>query len=175
MYRYREVEKISSEEFLENLIDQYGKLIFSICYQFTNNYFDAEDLAQETFLAAYRHYDSFDGAHEKAWITKIATNKCLDYKKSASAKMIPTEEEYFAAIPTEENETEKNALEQETKEHLKKICSELKPPYNEVATDYFYHELSSKEIAEKEGKSIKTIQTQLYRAKAMLKKLWRKE
>ncbi len=169
------MEKINSEEFLENLIDNYGKLIFSICYQFTNNYFDAEDLAQETFLAAYRNYDKFDGVHEKAWLTKIATNKCLDYKKSASAKTVPTEEEYFTALQTEENHTEKNVLEEETKGHLKNICSELKPPYNQVAMDYFYYELSSKEIAEKEGKSIKTIQTQLYRAKAMLKKLWGKE
>lgn len=169
------MEKISSEEFLENLIDKYGKLIFSVCYQFTNNYFDAEDLAQETFLAAYRNYDAFDGAHEKAWLTKIATNKCLDYKKSASAKVIPTEEEYFTAMQTEENGIEKNVLEEETKRYLKKICSELKHPYNQVATDYFYYELSSKEIAQKEGKSIKTIQTQLYRAKAMLKKLWGKE
>ena len=169
------MEKINSEDFLENLIDNYGKLIFSICYQFTNNYFDAEDLAQETFLAAYRNYDTFDGAHEKAWLTKIATNKCLDYKKSASAKMVPMEDEYFTLLQTEENETEKNVLEEETKRYLKKICSELKPPYDQVATDYFYRQLSSKEIAEKEGKSIKTIQTQLYRAKAMLKRLWGKE
>lgn len=171
----QEVGKINSEEFLEKLITQYGKLIFSICYQFTHNYLDAEDLAQETFLSAYRNYNSFDGTHEKAWITKIATNKCLDYKKSAAAKIIPAEEEYFIALQTEENEVEKNVLEKETKQYLKKICSELKPPYDQVATDYFYHELSSKEIAEKEGKSIKTIQTQLYRAKSMLKKLWGKE
>ena len=48
------------------MILEYQDLIFSICYKFTANYFDAEDLAQDTFLAAYKNYASFDGANERA-------------------------------------------------------------------------------------------------------------
>ena len=44
-----------------------------------------------------------------------------------------------------------------------------------MALDYFYHEMEPVEIAEKRGKNLKTIQTQIYRAKAMLRKLYRKE
>ena len=46
----------------------------------------------------------------------------------------------------------------------------LKPPYQEIALDYFYRELLPAEIAEKTGKNLKTVQTQIYRAKAMLQK-----
>lgn len=51
----------------------------------------------------------------------------------------------------------------------------LKDPYRQVALDYFYHEIDAAELAAKAGKNLKTIQTQIYRAKAMLKKLYRKE
>ena len=63
-----------TESRLEELIDSYEKLVFSICYKTTGDYFAAEDLAQETFLAAFQKYDTFDGANEKAWICRIATN-----------------------------------------------------------------------------------------------------
>lgn len=46
----------------------------------------------------------------------------------------------------------------------------LKSPYREIALDYFYRELLPAEIAEKTGKNLKTVQTQIYRAKAMLQK-----
>ena len=73
-----EADAINREEQLEALIDRYQNLIFSICYKMTADYFASEDLAQETFLSAYEKYTSFDGRNEKAWICRIAVNKCLD-------------------------------------------------------------------------------------------------
>ncbi len=79
-----------TESRLEELIDTYDKLIFSICYKLTGDYFISEDLMQETFLAAFQKYDTFDGANEKAWICRIATNKSIDYLRSASSRSVPT-------------------------------------------------------------------------------------
>ena len=56
----------------------------------TSDYFASEDLAQETFLSVYRHLEEFDGRYEKAWVCRIATNKCLDYLQSAGRRNIPT-------------------------------------------------------------------------------------
>jgi RNA polymerase sigma-70 factor (ECF subfamily) len=50
----------------------------------------------------------------------------------------------------------------------------LKPPYREIALDYFYRELTAAEIAENTGKNLKTVQTQIYRARAMLQKTYQK-
>ena len=63
------------------MIDQYQNLIYSICYRLTGDYFEAEDLAQDTFLSAYKNLSSFDGKNERAWLCRIATNKCIDYLK----------------------------------------------------------------------------------------------
>ena len=77
---------------LEKAMEQYEKLIFSICYRMLGDYFDAQDMTQETFLTYYRVLDRFDGQNEKAFLTKIATNKCLDFLKSKRRKEMPTED-----------------------------------------------------------------------------------
>ncbi|MDU4597037.1 MAG: sigma-70 family RNA polymerase sigma factor, partial [Clostridium sporogenes] len=56
---------IEKEQFAD-CIKQYERLIITICISFTKNYFDAEDLAQQTFLAAYQNYERFDGNNFKA-------------------------------------------------------------------------------------------------------------
>lgn len=57
---------MDSQEQLERWMTEYQNLIYSICYRLTGDYFDSEDLAQDTFLSAYRHYKDFDGQNEKA-------------------------------------------------------------------------------------------------------------
>lgn len=167
-------DPINAEQQLEQWIDQYQNLIYSICYKFTGNYFDAEDLAQETFLSAYKSMACFDGGNERAWLCKIATNKSLDYLKRAGRKSLPTEDAWFTAIAAPDS-VEDNYLDKEVRQRLYNCCMTLKTPYREVALDYYYHEMEIGEIVKKTGKNIKTLQTQIYRAKGMLKKLYGKE
>lgn len=164
------MEQISRTEQLNYLIDLYGDLVFSICYKISENYFDAQDLTQETFLSAYQNLSSFDGANEKAWVCKIATNKCLDFKKSAKRRILPTGEEYFLQIEDNRQSPEHTLLEKEIKLQLKEACSQLKSPYKEVALQYFYEEKSLSEIAAAKKINPQTLRTQIYRAKAMLRK-----
>ncbi len=160
---------------LEYWMTKYQNLIYSICYRLTGDYFDAEDLTQDTFLSAYRHQQEFDGQNEKAWLCRIATNKCIDYLKRAGRRSIPTEELFFSALPDSRSSPEGETLETEIQNHLYESCCKLSSPYREVALDYYYYELDINEIVHKTGKNKKTLQTQIYRAKGMLKKLMRKE
>ena len=157
------------------MIDQYQNLIYSICYRLTGDYFEAEDLAQDTFLSAYKNLSSFDGKNERAWLCRIATNKCIDYLKRAGRRSVPTEDSFFISVPADSASPENTALELAVREELYRRCMSLKSPYREVALDYFYRELSLQEMAARTGRNIKTLQTQMYRAKAMLRKLYRKE
>ena len=65
----------------------------------SGNPFDAQDLTQDTFLSAYQKLSGFDGEHERAWICKIAVNKCLDHQKNAARRIQPEEELVFSELP----------------------------------------------------------------------------
>lgn len=169
------MEIINAQQHFTELIDSYQNLIFSICCKMTGDYFAAEDLTQETFLSAYRHLDSFTDTNEKAWLCRIASNKCIDYLKSASKRQIPSEQDVFEVAADSSFEPETHMLESEIKTTLFHRCSKLKPPYDVIARLYFYEEKKAEEIAAIQNKNIKTIQTQIYRARAMLKKLYEKE
>ena len=166
---------ISREEQLEILIDRYQNLIFSICYKMTSDYFAAEDLAQETFLTAYEKSALFDGRNEKAWVCRIATNKSLDYLKHSGRRSIPTEEEYFVGQQAKRSSPEEQCLEEEVRESLRRACEGLKPPYNEIALEHYYYEMGVSEMAAKRNKNPKTVQTQIYRARGMLRKIMGQE
>lgn len=169
------MDKINAKQYLTELIDSYQNLIFSVCCKLTGDYFIAEDLTQETFLSAYRHMDSFSKENEKAWLCRIASNKCIDYLKSANRRQIPSDEEAFKDRMDASFGPEERFLEQELKATLLTRCQELKPPYDEVARLYFYEERSPDEIASIQTKNLKTVQTQIYRARAMLRKRYEKE
>lgn len=167
---------IDTEQLFEHLLDTYQNLIFTICYRLTGSYFDAEDLAQDTFLSAYKHLPYFDGKNEKAWLTRIATNKSIDFLKQAGRRSYATEDTYFTELPAAPSSSpEANYLEKEAQEELKRQCEILKEPYREIAYLFFYEEKTVNEIAALTGRNVKTVQTQVYRAKAMLKKQYVKE
>jgi RNA polymerase sigma-70 factor (ECF subfamily) len=91
------VVAIEKEQFA-SCIKQYERLIITICLSFTKNYFDAEDLAQQTFLAAYQNWESFYGNNLKAWLTTIAANKCRDYIKSKARTTVSLSEEEYEGL-----------------------------------------------------------------------------
>lgn len=134
------------------------------------NRFDAEDLTQEVFLSAFKNLSDFDGRYEKAWLSKIAVRKCLDFLKQAGRRSIPTEDTYFLSIQEKSPSPEEGYLLAEEKKRVYQLCEQLKSPYKEVALQHFYYERTAAEIAEETGQNVKTLQTQIYRAKAMLKK-----
>ena len=141
----------------------------------TADYFASEDLAQETFLSAYEKYASFDGRNEKAWICRIAVNKCLDYQKHSGRRVLPTEDEWFSWQEDSSMSPEEACMEEEVRAELYRCCKNLKPPYDEIALDYYYYEMDVGEIAKKRKRNIKTVQTQIYRARGMLRKHYKEK
>jgi RNA polymerase sigma-70 factor (ECF subfamily) len=57
------------------------------CYRMLGSLQDAEDALQETFLAAWRGIDGFQGrASVRTWLYRIATNRCLNARRAASRR-----------------------------------------------------------------------------------------
>ena len=168
------MEKIDSRENLIRLIEQYQNLVFSICLKMTGDYFTAEDLTQDTFIGVYQNWSKFDGENEKTWICRIATNKCIDYNKAAARKVIALDEEMLEDTPDYE-EPLQEVLNKETMSNFSQAINSLEEPYKSVARKHFIDGKTAKEISIETSVGLKTIQTQIYRARSTLKKIVRKE
>ena len=71
--------RAGDEEAFRELVDPYRGELQVHCYRILGSVQDAEDLLQETLLAAWRGLERFDGrASMRSWLYRIATNRCLN-------------------------------------------------------------------------------------------------
>lgn len=154
---------------------QYKGLVIAVCFSMTKNYFDAEDLAQETFLAACRNFSRFDGKNTGAWLTTIAANKCRDYLRSAAFHNVPLSDADLELLEDRGPSPEESAERASSDSLVWRLCGKLKEPYRSVAEAYFCREKKLSELAEETGESLRTLETRLYRSKKLLRKLWKEE
>ncbi len=167
--------KIDSKENLIRIMQTYQNLVFSICLKMTGDYFISEDLAQETFISVYKHFEDFDGNNEKAWICRIATNKCIDYLKSSASRIIPETEDKFTERGDLRSEPLSLYLNKEVMIQFEDSCNKLPDQYRTVAIEHFVNGRTARVIADDMGLNIKTVQTRIYRARQMLQKSMKTE
>jgi RNA polymerase sigma-70 factor (ECF subfamily) len=71
----------------EELITPYRRELHVHCYRMLGSLQDAEDVLQETLLAAWQGLGGFEGrASLRTWLYRIATNRCLNARRSASRR-----------------------------------------------------------------------------------------
>ena len=64
---------------IEAVMHTYGNMLFRLCLIALGNVSDAEDVVQETIIKYMQKAPKFNNKeHEKAWLIKVATNKCRD-------------------------------------------------------------------------------------------------
>ena len=69
------------------LIQPYRRELQAHCYRMLGSFQDAEDTLQDTLLAAWQSFGGFEGrASVRTWLYKIATNRCLNARRSASRR-----------------------------------------------------------------------------------------
>jgi RNA polymerase sigma-70 factor (TIGR02960 family) len=76
-------------EAFRELIDPFRRELQAHCYRILGSAEDAEDVLQEALLAAWRSLGRFDGQSLRAWLYRIATNRCLNYLRGASRRPQP--------------------------------------------------------------------------------------
>jgi RNA polymerase sigma-70 factor (TIGR02960 family) len=81
--------RAGNEEAFRSLTDPYRRELQLHCYRILGSVQDAEDLLQETLLAAWRGLDQFEGRSSvRTWLYRIATNRCLNALRDSARRPI---------------------------------------------------------------------------------------
>lgn len=157
------------------LVDRYKNMIYDMCYKYTYDYNEAQDLSQDIFLKVYRKLDTFKNSSSfSTWLYRIGINTCIDWtRKNKKVKnvMYIDEDEYVERLPSRGPEPEDVVLEGERRELVRDAILNLQEKYRTVVILYNYKNLSCIEISKILDIPVKTVETRLYRAKKMLKEL----
>jgi RNA polymerase sigma-70 factor (ECF subfamily) len=164
---------------------QYTKQLYSAAMRMTRNPADAEDLVQETFLKAYRAFNTFqEGTNLKAWLYRILTNTYINkYRKEArrpSEVDLGTVEDFYLyrRVGSEESAevartTEDRVLDGLVEADIKKAVEDLPENFRLPVLLADLEGFSYKEIADILDIPIGTVMSRLHRGrKAMQKSLW---
>ncbi len=161
------MDVITKDQFSE-LVKQYERLVYTVCFQLVRDASAAEDLTQETFLSAYLHRETIPKGYERQWLGRIAANKAKDHLQSAWNRR--------AVLSGEENPpvslsppAEEIALAREGADAIRSAVAALKEPYRPVCRLCLLEERTPEEAALALGRPLKTIHTQLARGKRLLR------
>jgi len=162
---------------------QYAPQLYSAALRMTRSPADAEDVVQETFLKAYRAYDSYtEGTNLKAWLYRILTNTYINKYRKAQRRPSEVElgelqdlylykrlGEASGASQSAEADMLDEFVDTDVIEALESLPETFRFPVLLADVDGF----SYKEIAEMLDIPIGTVMSRLHRGrKALQKKLW---
>ncbi|CAH1057189.1 MULTISPECIES: RNA polymerase sigma factor [Paenibacillus] len=155
-----------------HLVTRYQGMVYRVCVKITGEAESAKDMAQEVFIKAYKALPSFRGQSTfSTWLYRIAYRTCLDWKRANDREW-----RHRSAADYTENDwvtsqtPEQEVLEQEQSAELGENVNSLAEPYRSVVQLYYFQRNSYQEIAEQKGVSVKTIESQLYRARQMMRR-----
>lgn len=147
--------------------------IKGVCYRYSGNEFDAEDLLQETFITIFTKIDSFKGEGSfEGWAKRIATNTSLNWLRKN--KVILQMQELNYKTDLEEEEEGENLMDIHAEELVNCIAN-LPDGYRTILNLFAIEGFSHKEIAAQLGISESTSRSQYTRAKKALQHLFVKE
>jgi len=129
---------------------------------------DAEDLVQESYMRAFRSFDSFQGQDARAWLLAIVRNTCFTWLKKKGA--LPTVEfdEQSPAMADDAPDAESVLLNQAALGSLNHCLEALPPEYREAIVLRELEELSYKEISDVARVPIGTVMSRIARARKRL-------
>ncbi|MDT0159683.1 RNA polymerase sigma factor [Bacillus sp. AG4(2022)] len=162
------MNKVSAETF-ENIYYEYSDKIYGYIFMYVNNKEIAEDLTQDTFIKAYKHFHQFNGeSHIFTWLVRISRNVAIDYiRKSNRFKFFSIEKYQFDSghdTPVE------IMVKGEKTARLYAAIHALKLSYQEVLILRKIKEFSIKETAQVLGWNENKVKITTSRAMAALKK-----
>jgi RNA polymerase sigma-70 factor (ECF subfamily) len=149
------------------LINRHKDLVFTIAMNITRNREDAEEVAQDAFLKAFRSLDSFrKESGFQTWLYRIAYNEAVSKIRKNKVKLLDLEEEIMEFIPEDEVEEEIGGLdEQEQKLVIARILETLPEIDRTLVTLFYLENQPVTEISEITGLGESNVKVRLHRVR----------
>jgi RNA polymerase sigma-70 factor (ECF subfamily) len=154
---------------------------FNLARWLTGNRNDAEDVVQEAYLKAFKHFAGFRGSESRAWTLTIVRRSCFSWlRANRSQEILFTDDDagfearnratVIALHPKAAETPESLATDKEMKARLNEAVRNLPLHYREIIILREIHDLSYRQIAEIADIPIGTVMSRLTRARDMLAK-----
>lgn len=162
-----ELAKKGDQDAYRQLVEHNQRNVYGLALRYTGKHDDADEIAQETFIRAYRGLPRFQGGSRfRTWLFRIAVNCCLSHKRKAAR--------HDAVLGFDENERdfadEKNpsplrsAVGWEVREKVGEALEGLSKKQKAVFVMKYLQHQTIAEISETLGCAPGTVKKQLFRA-----------
>lgn len=157
------------------IYDRYHARVNGVCRRMLNNQQDAQEAAQETYLRVYQGLGRFNGRYQLGpWISRIATNVCLDQLRAKSRRPFDSVPGEFLDVSPGEDDADPETLVVRNSEgrRVRKMLNMLPPLHRAAIILRDFEGLSYSEVAETLELSETQVKALLHRARQNFKRSW---
>lgn len=154
------------------LVNRYQNYVFTLTLRMIRNREDAEEVAQDVFIKAYRYLSDFRGASKfSTWLYTIVNNTCITYLRKKKLEIHSLDNEaVFARADNIDSGARADMVEQKSRQAMvNEAISLLNPDDAEIITLFYKAEQSLEETARVLGIEVNAAKVRLHRARARLK------
>jgi len=163
---------LGEQQAFAELVNRYQNFVFTITLRYTDNREDAEEIAQDIFVKAYRSLADFRGASKfSTWLYTIVTTSCITFLRKKKLETYSLDnEKIFEQADNQNSGFGANQIEQKSKvvmvnEAIKLLATDDA----KVITLFYKGEQSLDEISQIMGLEPNTVKVKLHRARQRLK------
>jgi RNA polymerase sigma-70 factor (ECF subfamily) len=150
----------------DGLVHAYMRQAFQMAYRVVGHREDAEDLVQESFLAAFQYLDSFDAARPFGpWLTRIVLNRGANLRRARARRQTEPEMDAVSQAPSALEESTRA----EAREVLTRAMATLSDRQRLIVTLFDVDGLTSTEIGERLDLAPGTVRWHLHEARRVLR------
>lgn len=156
------------------LVNRYQNYVFTLTLRLVKNREEAEEVAQDVFIKAYKYLADFRGESKfSTWLYTIVNNTCLSFLRKKKPEIYSLDDErVFVKADNQDLGFRADGVEQKSRHGMvNEAISRLKPDDAAIITLFYKSEQSLEEIATILGLEVNTTKVRLHRARARLKEL----
>ena len=160
---YQKMDNLQNEQDFSRIVREHKSTIYTVCYMFSKNEDEVNDLFQEVLINLWKGLQNFRGESDvRTWIYRISLNTCISCdRKKRKRKTIPLT---MNINPFTDSDDDSRQIQQ-----LNRRISQL-GPFDRAIILLWLENMSYEEIGEIVGISTKNVSVRLFRIKEKLKK-----